>query len=128
MKKAVFIALAGVLLLASCSKTVNNWVYIYTEVSDFAEEKDSLAGAAMGKLLDAAAYKAAGSSAYSFIYNRASTFEAVGKATDALYEEVKDTVTAEYSLIVQKVLSTGAIKYADQTKEPIRKYNFNISE
>lgn len=125
MKKGILIALAAVLLLASCSKTVNNWVYIYTEVSDFAEEKDSLAGTAMGKLLDAAAYKAAGASPYAFVYNRASTFENVGKAADAFYDQVKDTVTAEYSLIVQKVLSTGAIKYADQTKEPIRKYTFN---
>ncbi len=128
MKKGALIALAAVLLLASCSKYVNNWVYIYTSVSDFVEVEDSLAGAAMGKLLDAAAYKAAGSSPYSFIYDRASTFEAVGTATDALYEEVKDTVTAKYSLVVQKVLSTGAIKLADQTKEPIRKYTFNISE
>ena len=113
------------MVLCACSKTVNNWVYIYTEVTDFEELQDSVAGAAMGKLLDEAAYKAAGASPYAFIYNRASTFENVEKAADAFYDQVKDTVTAQYSLTLQKVLSTSAIKLADQTKEPIRKYSFN---
>lgn len=125
MKKYALLVLVAVFALAACSKTVNNWVYIYTEVTDFDEYQDSVAGAAMGKLLDEAAYKAAGASPYAFIYNRASTFENVGKATDAFYDQVKDTVTAQYSLTVQKVLSTGAIKLADQTKEPIRAYSFN---
>lgn len=125
MKKCVLPVLAAVLLLASCSKTVNNWVYLHTEVSDFAEEKDSLAGVAMGKLLDLAAYKGAGSSAYSFVYNRASTLENAGKAADEFYEEVKDTVTGRYSLILQVVLSTNAMKEADKTKEPLRRYTFN---
>ena len=77
---------------------------MYTEVTDFEELQDSVAGAAMGKLLDEAAYKAA----------------------DAFYDQVKDTVTAQYSLTLQKVLSTSAMKLADQTKEPIRKYSFNV--
>ena len=42
------------------------------------------------------------------------------------YDQVKDTVTAQYSLTLQKVLSTSAMKLADQTKEPIRKYSFNV--
>lgn len=125
MKKYALLVLVAVFALAACSKTVNNWVYIYTEVTDFEELQDSVAGAAMGKLLDEAAYKAAGASPYAFIYNRASTFENVEKAADAFYDQVKDTVTAQYSLTLQKVLSTSAIKLADQTKEPIRKYSFN---
>ena len=125
MKKYALLVLVAVFALAACSKTVNNWVYIYTEVTDFEELQDSVAGAAMGKLLDEAAYKAAGESPYAFIYNRASTFENVEKAADAFYDQVKDTVTAQYSLTLQKVLSTSAIKLADQTKEPIRKYSFN---
>ena len=125
MKKCALLVLVAVFALAACSKTVNNWVYIYTEVTDFEELQDSVAGAAMGKLLDEAAYKAAGASPYAFIYNRASTFENVEKAADAFYDQVKDTVTAQYSLTLQKVLSTSAIKLADQTKEPIRKYSFN---
>ena len=125
MKKRVLLALAAVLLLCSCSKTVNNWVYLHTVVSDFAEEKDSLAGVAMGKLLDQAAYKGAGSSAYAFIYNRETTMERVGQAADTFYEEVKDTVTCKYSLILYKVLSTSAMKEADKTKEALRRYTFN---
>ena len=100
MKKWFIPALAAALVLSACSKTVNNWVYIYTEVTDFEE-------------------------LYAFIYNRASTFENVEKAADAFYDQVKDTVTAQYSLTLQKVLSTSAMKLADQTKEPIRKYSFN---
>ena len=126
MKKWFIPALAAALVLSACSKTVNNWVYIYTEVTDFEELQDSVAGAAMGKLLDEAAYKAAGESPYAFIYNRVSTFENVEKAADAFYDQVKDTVTAQYSLTLQKVLSTSAMKLADQTKEPIRKYSFNV--
>lgn len=126
MKKYALLVLVAVFALAACSKTVNNWVYIYTEVTDFEELQDSVAGAAMGKLLDEAAYKAAGESPYAFIYNRASTFENVEKAADAFYDQVKDTVTAQYSLTLQKVLSTSAMKLADQTKEPIRKYSFNV--
>jgi hypothetical protein len=125
MKKWFIPALLAALLLCACSKTVNNWVYIYTEVTDFEELQDSVAGAAMGKLLDEAAYKAAGASPYAFIYNRTSTFENVEKAADTFYDQVKDTVTAQYSLTLQKVLSTSAMKLADQTKEPIRKYSFN---
>lgn len=125
MKKYALLVLVAVFALAACSKTVNNWVYIYTEVTDFEELQDSVAGAAMGKLLDEAAYKAAGALPYAFIYNRASTFENVEKAADTFYDQVKDTVTAQYSLTLQKVLSTSAIKLADQTKEPIRKYSFN---
>lgn len=126
MKKYALLVLVAVFALAACSKTVNNWVYIYTEVTDFEELQDSVAGAAMGKLLDEAAYKAAGESPYAFIYNRASTFENVEKAADAFYDQVKDTVTAQYSLTLQKVLSTSAMKLADQAKESIRKYSFNV--
>ena len=122
MKKYALLVLVAVFALAACSKTVNNWVYIYTEVTDFEELQDSVAGAAMGKLLD----EAAGASPYAFIYNRVSTFENVEKAADAFYDQVKDTVTAQYSLTLQKVLSTSAMKLADQTKEPIRKYSFNV--
>lgn len=125
MKKCFLLALAAVLLIASCSKTVNNWVYMHTEVTDFAEEQDSLAGAALAIFLDEAAYNAARAIPYSFIYNRATTFENVEKAADAFYEEVKDTVTAHYTLTLHKVLSTNAMKLADQTKETIRKYTFN---
>lgn len=126
MKKCFLLALAAVLLIASCSKTVNNWVYVYTEVTDFEEEQDSLAGAAMAVFMDDAAYNRARLTPYEYIYNRPGTFENIGKALDALYEEVKDTVTAHYSLTVQKVLSTNAMKLADRTKEPIRKFSFNM--
>ena len=126
MKKYVLLALTAVFLLGSCSKTVNNWVYLRTEVGDFAEEKDSLAAVDMAKLMDQAAYSGAGSSAYSFLYNRAATMEKAGSAADAFYEEVKDTVTARYSLILQKVISTSALKQEDQVKEPLRKYAFNM--
>ena len=52
--------------------------------------------------------------------------EKAGSAADAFYEEVKDTVTASYSLILQKVISTSALKQEDQVKEPLRKYAFNM--
>ena len=55
MKKWFIPALLAALLLCACSKTVNNWVYVYTEVTDFEELQDSVAGAAMGTLLDEAA-------------------------------------------------------------------------
>jgi len=125
MKKCVLLALAAV-LVCSCFKTVNNWVYVHTEIADFAEEKDSLAAVAMGKLLDQAAYKAAGESAYEYVYNRASTMETMIQGADAFYEGVKDTVTCKYSLILYKVLSTSAMKEADKTKETLRRYTFNV--
>ncbi len=125
MKKCVLLALAAV-LLCSCFKTVNNWVYVRTEIADFAAEEDSLAAVAMGKLLDQAAYKAAGESAYKYVYNRASTMESMVQGADAFYDSVKDTVTFRYTLALKKVLSTSAMKEADKTKETLRTYSFNV--
>lgn len=124
MKKCVLLALAAV-LVCSCFKTVNNWVYVHTEIADFAEEKDSLAAVAMGKLLDQAAYKAAGESAYEYVYNRASTMETMIQGADAFYDSVKDTVTCQYSLALMKFLSTSTTAESKQRKETLRTYTFN---
>ncbi|MBP3256465.1 MAG: hypothetical protein J6M23_00480 [Bacteroidales bacterium] len=125
-KKLLKYALAAVAVwaLLSCSKVVNNWVYVKADVSGFPSEADSLMGVAMAGNLEKAAYDALGETPYELVYDRASSLESMKKAADAYYEEVKDTVTFEYTLTLNKILSTVS-SGGKKVKEPLNTYIFN---
>ena len=125
-KKLLKFALAALAASAlfSCSKVVNNWVYVKADVSGFPSEADSLMGVAMAGNLERAAYDALGETPYELVYDRASTLESMKKAADAFYEEVKDTVTFEYTLTLNKILSTVSSD-SSKMKEPLDTYIFN---
>jgi len=126
MKKKLFkfaLAVVAVSALISCSKVANNWVYLKADVSDFPSEEDSLMGVAMAVNLEKAAYAAQNETPYERVYDRASAIQAMKSAADAFYEEVKDTVTFEYTLTLNKVLSTVSSD-GSKMKEPLNTYVF----
>ncbi|MBQ9195158.1 MAG: hypothetical protein IJ753_00900 [Bacteroidales bacterium] len=127
MKKKLLkylLAVVAVWALFSCSKVVNNWVYVKADVSGFPSEADSLMGVAMAGNLEKAAYGALGETPYELVYDRASSLESMKKAADAFYDEVKDTVTFEYTLTLNKILSTVSSD-GSKMKEPLNTYIFN---
>ena len=126
MKKKLFkfaLAVVAVSALISCSKVANNWVYLKADVSGFPSEEDSLMGVAMAVNLEKAAYAAQNETPYELVYDRASAIQAMKSAADAFYEEVKDTVTFEYTLTLNKVLSTVSSD-GSKVKEPLNTYVF----
>ena len=77
----------------------------------------------MAGKLEKAAYAAHNETPYELVYDRASAIQAMKSAADAFYEEVKDTVTFEYTLTLNKVLSTVSSD-GSKVKEPLNTYVF----
>lgn len=110
------------LTLSGCSKIVNNWVYIRSDVTGFASLTDSLRGARMAVLMDKAAYASIRKKPYAQCYNESSLDEGVGAACDELYAETKDTVTTTFTITVKKYFNSADLTY--KPSKTIRKYEY----
>ena len=111
------------LTLSGCSKIVNNWVYIRSDVSGFASPADSLRGARIAVLMDKAAYASIRKKPYALCYNESSLDENVGTACDELYANTKDTVTTTFIITVRKFFNSSDFTF--KPNKTIRKYEYS---
>lgn len=124
MKTKYLLSFLVILLtLSGCTKIVNNWVYILSDVSAFPSLADSLRGAKIAVLMDKAAYASLRKKPYAQCYNESSLDESVGAACDELYAETKDTVTTTFTITVKKYFNSSDLTY--KPSKTIRKYEYS---